>query len=128
MRHCIFLLFVGWIGTMSGQSPPAHDFSFLMTPSEPLAMLTSVDIDARDDELLTLPLQTHETFGCELVVFLTEVPIPPASYEAGQQIIATGVVQSGTVSMRAGVEVLLENNFEVQIGATLEVTMGPCTF
>ena len=78
------------------------------------------------------PANLKRALGCDAQVFLTENPILPNNYEASQQIVATGNVQSGTVTMRAGDEVLLEKEigggFEVQLGATLEVTIGPCTF
>ena len=44
------------------------------------------------------------------------------------QIIAIEIIPTGTVTLRAGNEVLLEEGFEVQAGAILEIEMGECVF
>ena len=70
--------------------------------------------------------------GCDAQLFLTDLPIQPGVYEASQEIVATETVVSGTVTLRAGTEVILDSDsnseFEVPLGASLEIEIGPCTF
>ncbi|MBK8506685.1 MAG: hypothetical protein IPL46_33565 [Saprospiraceae bacterium] len=69
-----------------------------------------------------------ESFGCPVNVYLDSGTINPGFYQASNQIIATVSIPTGTVMLRAGNEILLENGFEVQTGARLEVEMGECIF
>ena len=70
--------------------------------------------------------------GCDAQLFLTDLPIQPGVYEASQEIVATETVVTGTVTLRAGTEVILDSDsnseFEVPSGVTLEIEIGPCTF
>jgi hypothetical protein len=68
------------------------------------------------------------TPGCDLNIYLDSGTINPGFYQASNQIIATVSIPSGNVTLRAGNEILLENGFEVQTGATLSVEMGNCIF
>ena len=128
MKYWILPLFLFAAVMVVGQTN--FDPAFMDASSdEPLALL-----DRPHKIGLEIPqgfLSHKRAFGCDAQVFLTENPIPPGTYEASETIIATGVVQSGTVTMRAADEVILDSDvsgeFEVQLGAVLEVTMGACT-
>jgi hypothetical protein len=67
-------------------------------------------------------------FGCDLDIYLDSGAIQPGFYQAMNQIIAIEIIPTGTVTLRAGNEVLLEEGFEVQAGAILEIEMGECVF
>lgn len=68
------------------------------------------------------------SLGCELNIYLDSGTINPGFYQAMDQIIATQIIPTGSVTLRAANEVLLEDGFEVQAGATLEIEMGDCVF
>lgn len=71
---------------------------------------------------------SDQTVGCDTEVFLTFSVIPAGTYQAISTILATGTIQSGTVTMLAGSSITLDPNFEVSSGAELEVLIGDCTF
>jgi hypothetical protein len=64
--------------------------------------------------------------GCDHTLFLADSLIMPGFYQVSDQIIATASIPEGSVTLRAGVEVILTDDFTVEVGATLEVEMGPC--
>ena len=68
------------------------------------------------------------SFGCELNIYLDSGTINPGFYQAMNQIIATQIIPTGSVTLRAANEVLLEAGFEVQTGSTLEIELGDCVF
>lgn len=71
-------------------------------------------------------INNRGTMGCDHTLFLEVSPITPGSYQASDQIIAVASIPEGSVTLRAGVEVILGEDFTVEAGATLEVEMGPC--
>ncbi len=131
MKYLMYGIFMMITGSAWSQISASDNYD-LLQDNEPLAFLDrpSQIRDQVADKLTQVP-PLAKALGCDTQLFLTENPIIPNSYEASEQIIATGVVQTGTVSMRAGQEVLLEKavggGFEIKVGATLEITIGPCT-
>ncbi len=96
-----------------------------LAPSEGLLAMVIIPKDEGNE--IDLSTSIKLALGCDNTIFLTQNPIPPSVYHASYQIIATGVVQ-GNVILKAEVEVLLEDGFEVQVGGELEIMIEPCVF
>lgn len=71
-------------------------------------------------------INKNGSLGCDHTLFLQVSPIMPGFYQASDQIIAIASITEGSVTLRAGVEVILGEDFTVEAGAILEVEMGAC--
>ena len=129
MKYWIIILLAVWTTYGSAQNISIDRITLPWDLThEPIALVEKGSIPLVAENDLEIVISHLTQLGCDLQIFLTTNPIIPDLYEASQQIIASGVVQSGTVSLKAGDEVLLEDGFEVQTGGILEISMGPCTF
>lgn len=69
---------------------------------------------------------SFQNVGCDVFIYLDATYIVPASYQASEEIIATGILLNGQSEFQAGESIILGSGFEVKPGATLDVRIAPC--
>ena len=114
--HLVLTLFCSYNGLILDGFTTSQDLpNFEMTDCQDYGIIFREDM-----------INNNASLGCDHTLFLTESPITPGFYQASDQIIAVASIPEGNVTLRAGVEVILGEDFTVEAGATLEVEMGPC--
>jgi len=64
---------------------------------------------------------------CSPVLNLEDMPLTNGVYQAGAAIVSSGnVLTNNTVTLKAGLNVALQNGFEAPINCTVNIAIGAC--